>query len=43
MDEKDITEIGSNKELILAESRVRCMIENAKCIQKVSVLNLEPS
>ncbi|ONK69392.1 uncharacterized protein A4U43_C05F22380 [Asparagus officinalis] len=36
MDEKDIMEISSNKELILAESRVRCVVDNAKCIQKVA-------
>lgn len=37
MDENDITEISSNKELLLAQSRVRCIGDNAKCIQKASV------
>jgi DNA-3-methyladenine glycosylase I len=36
MDENDITEISSNKELKLAECRIRCIVENAKCIQKAS-------
>lgn len=36
MDENDIAEISGNKELKLAECRVRCIVENAKCIQKVS-------
>lgn len=36
MDEKKIIEISSNKDLMIAESRVRCIVENAKCIQKVS-------
>ncbi|XP_006659524.1 DNA-3-methyladenine glycosylase isoform X2 [Oryza brachyantha] len=35
MDENDVAEISGNKELKLAECRVRCIIENAKCIQKV--------
>ncbi|KAF8747748.1 hypothetical protein HU200_013154 [Digitaria exilis] len=35
MDDDAIAEISSNKELKLAESRVRCIVENAKCIQKV--------
>ncbi|KAK6157756.1 hypothetical protein DH2020_012004 [Rehmannia glutinosa] len=34
--EKEITEIASNKELSLAESRVRCIVDNAKCITKVA-------
>uniref|UniRef100_A0ACD6AGY7 Uncharacterized protein n=1 Tax=Avena sativa TaxID=4498 RepID=A0ACD6AGY7_AVESA len=36
MDENDITAISGNKELKLAECRVRCVIENAKCIRKVA-------
>ncbi|KAH7688967.1 Methyladenine glycosylase protein [Dioscorea alata] len=36
MDEKKIIEISSNKDLMIAESRVRCIVENAKCIQKVA-------
>ncbi|KAL6661160.1 hypothetical protein ACP70R_000544 [Stipagrostis hirtigluma subsp. patula] len=36
MDETDIAEISGNKELKLAECRVRCIVENAKCIQKVA-------
>ncbi|XP_010943330.1 uncharacterized protein [Elaeis guineensis] len=36
MEEKDIMEISSNKELMLAECRVRCIIDNARCIQKVA-------
>ncbi|BAH94366.1 uncharacterized protein [Oryza sativa Japonica Group] len=36
MDENDVAEISGNKELKLAECRVRCIIENAKCIQKVA-------
>ncbi|XP_024018235.1 uncharacterized protein LOC21409147 [Morus notabilis] len=35
MGEKEITEISSNKAIMLAESRVRCIIDNAKCILKV--------
>ena len=31
-----IAEISGNKELKLAEARVRCIVENAKCIQKAS-------
>ncbi|KAI3452937.1 hypothetical protein Pfo_009600 [Paulownia fortunei] len=34
MGEKEITETASNKELTLAESRVRCIVDNAKCITK---------
>jgi DNA-3-methyladenine glycosylase I len=41
MDENDITEISGNKELKLAECRVRCIVENAKCIQKASPLTPE--
>ncbi|KAL5231808.1 hypothetical protein ABZP36_030584 [Zizania latifolia] len=36
MDENNVAEISGNKELKLAECRVRCIIENAKCIQKVA-------
>ncbi|KAL5223235.1 hypothetical protein ABZP36_027948 [Zizania latifolia] len=36
MDERIVAEISGNKELKLAECRVRCIIENAKCIQKAS-------
>ncbi|XP_059648704.1 uncharacterized protein LOC132294750 [Cornus florida] len=35
MGEKEITEIASNKVIMLAESRVRCIVDNAKCIVKV--------
>ncbi|KAJ4835996.1 hypothetical protein Tsubulata_031922 [Turnera subulata] len=35
MGEKEIMEIGSNKEIMLAESRVRCIVDNAKCIVKI--------
>ncbi|KAI9105042.1 hypothetical protein K1719_022758 [Acacia pycnantha] len=35
MEEKDIMEIESNKALSLAESRVRCIVDNAKCIVKI--------
>ncbi|XP_028786042.1 uncharacterized protein LOC114741963 [Neltuma alba] len=35
MEEKDIMEIESNKALSLAESRVRCIADNAKCIVKI--------
>ncbi|KAL8549283.1 hypothetical protein ACS0TY_008219 [Phlomoides rotata] len=34
--EKEIIEIASNKELTLAESRVRCIVDNAKCIKEVA-------
>ncbi|KAJ3677531.1 hypothetical protein LUZ60_003255 [Juncus effusus] len=36
MEEKKISEISSNKELKLPEYRVRSIIENAKCVQKVA-------
>lgn len=45
MGEKEITEIASNKAIMLAESRVRCIVENAKCILKASSpckFNLDP-
>ncbi|KAL1202361.1 hypothetical protein V5N11_008967 [Cardamine amara subsp. amara] len=35
MGEKEITEIASNKAIMLQESRVRCIVDNAKCIIKV--------
>ncbi|XP_043718219.1 DNA-3-methyladenine glycosylase-like [Telopea speciosissima] len=35
MSEKEIMEIGSNETLMLAESRVRCIVDNAKCIVKI--------
>ncbi|RDX95354.1 tag [Mucuna pruriens] len=34
MEEKEIMEIASNKALSLAESRVMCIVDNAKCITK---------
>ncbi|CAA0822474.1 DNA glycosylase superfamily protein [Striga hermonthica] len=36
MSEKVIIETASNKELKLDESRVRCIVGNAKCIRKVA-------
>ncbi|EYU28897.1 hypothetical protein ABFS82_12G088500 [Erythranthe guttata] len=36
MGEKEINDIASNKELSLAENRVRCIVDNAKCITKVA-------
>ncbi|XP_020204860.1 uncharacterized protein LOC109790156 [Cajanus cajan] len=35
MEEKEIMEIASNKALSLADSRVMCIVDNAKCITKV--------
>ncbi|XP_058114250.1 uncharacterized protein LOC131257381 [Magnolia sinica] len=35
MGEKEIIEISSNKKLMLAESRVRCIVDNARCILKI--------
>ncbi|XP_058764746.1 uncharacterized protein LOC131638217 [Vicia villosa] len=35
MEEKEIIEIASNKALSLADSRVMCIVDNAKCIMKV--------
>ncbi|CAL5189171.1 unnamed protein product [Lathyrus oleraceus] len=35
MEEKEIMEIASNKELLLADSRVQCIIDNARCITKI--------
>jgi len=36
MGEKEIAEIASNKAIMLQESRVRCIVDNAKCITKAS-------
>jgi len=36
MEEKEIVEIASNKALSLADSRVMCIVDNAKCITKAS-------
>ena len=36
MEEKEIMEIASNKALSLADCRVRCIVDNAKCIMKAS-------
>ncbi|KAB2624401.1 hypothetical protein D8674_016061 [Pyrus ussuriensis x Pyrus communis] len=35
MEEKEIAEITSNKEIMLVDCRVRCIINNAKCILKI--------
>ncbi|KAJ7953963.1 putative DNA-3-methyladenine glycosylase [Quillaja saponaria] len=35
MEEKEIAEIASNKAISLADSRVRCVVDNAKCIMKI--------
>ncbi|TYH96521.1 probable GMP synthase [glutamine-hydrolyzing] isoform X1 [Gossypium hirsutum] len=35
MGDKEIHEISSNKAMMLAESRVRCIVDNAKCILKI--------
>ncbi|KAL8120991.1 uncharacterized protein LOC141725001 [Apium graveolens] len=35
MGEKEIMEISSKKAIMLAESRVRCIIDNAKCIERI--------
>ncbi|CAF2082942.1 unnamed protein product [Brassica rapa] len=34
MGEKEITEIASNKAIMLQETRVRCIVDNARCITK---------
>jgi DNA-3-methyladenine glycosylase I len=39
MGEKEIMEIASNKAIMLAESRVRCIVDNSKCILKASLEN----
>jgi DNA-3-methyladenine glycosylase I len=36
MEEKEVIEIASTTELVLAESRVKCIVDNAKCMMKVS-------
>ncbi|KAL7604677.1 uncharacterized protein LOC111896510 [Lactuca sativa] len=36
MGEEDIMEIASNKDMMLGESRVRSIVENAKCILKIA-------
>ncbi|KAI7758079.1 hypothetical protein M8C21_033592 [Ambrosia artemisiifolia] len=36
MGEDEIMEIASNKDIMLAESRVRCIVENARCILKIA-------
>ncbi|XP_021910335.1 uncharacterized protein LOC110824104 isoform X2 [Carica papaya] len=35
MEEKEIEEIASNKAIMLQENRVRCIVDNAKCIVKI--------
>ncbi|ESR51082.1 hypothetical protein CICLE_v10032151mg [Citrus x clementina] len=35
MGEKEILEISSNTAIMLAECRVRCIVDNAKCIMKI--------
>ncbi|KAJ4710686.1 putative DNA-3-methyladenine glycosylase [Melia azedarach] len=35
MGEKEVLEISSDKAIMLAESRVRCILDNAKCIMKI--------
>ncbi|XAR65325.1 DNA-3-methyladenine glycosylase I [Bertholletia excelsa] len=35
MGEKEITEIASNKAIMLAECRARCIVDNAKCIVQI--------
>ncbi|WVZ12643.1 hypothetical protein V8G54_017173 [Vigna mungo] len=39
MEEKEIMEIASNKALSLADSRVMCIVDNAKCITKAKILS----
>ncbi|XP_073010736.1 uncharacterized protein [Typha latifolia] len=36
MEENEILDISSNKELMVGECRVRCIVDNARCIQKVA-------
>ncbi|KAJ0077112.1 hypothetical protein Patl1_35369 [Pistacia atlantica] len=38
MGEKEILEISSDRAIMLAESRVRCILDNAKCIIKCSIV-----
>ncbi|XP_027362764.1 uncharacterized protein LOC113870369 [Abrus precatorius] len=35
MEEKEVMEIASNKEVLLPNCRVRCIVDNAKCIMKI--------
>jgi len=35
MEEKEVIEIASTTELVLAECRVKCIVDNAKCMMKV--------
>lgn len=42
MGEKEILEISSNTAIMLAECRVRCIVDNAKCIVKASLQILMP-
>ena len=39
MDENEIMDIVSDKAISLAECRVRCIVDNAKCILKVLYVN----
>ncbi|KAH0921406.1 hypothetical protein HID58_021424 [Brassica napus] len=39
MGEKEITEIASNKAIMLQESRVRCIVDNARCITKAIIVH----
>ncbi|CAK9316788.1 unnamed protein product [Citrullus colocynthis] len=36
MGEKEITDLASDKAIMLVESRVRCIVDNAKCILKIA-------
>ncbi|XP_022993235.1 uncharacterized protein LOC111489316 [Cucurbita maxima] len=36
MGEKEISDIASDKAIMLVESRVRCIVDNAKCILKIA-------
>ncbi|KGN52002.1 uncharacterized protein LOC101218195 [Cucumis sativus] len=36
MGEKEITDVASDKAIMLVESRVRCIVDNAKCILKIA-------
>jgi len=40
MEEKEIMEIASNKEILLPDCRVRCIVDNAKCIMTVRTKSL---
>ena len=37
MGEEEIADIASNKAIMLTECRVRCILDNAKCILKASL------